>query len=165
MNRRAGVESKSFLGHTLIEPRPSVIFRKGPLTAEDYDEAIQTLIDAKTQLKANADHCHVCGDSCCWAGNCHHNPLLAARKWAEATNVFRCYHCGFIATNDREAQIHFGRTEDEFAMCLIERARMKETATEEARAVEAFCGGVEVTELPAEAFPRALELDIGPDSP
>ena len=105
------------------EIEPSVIFRTGPLTVRDYQEAIESLTDALQQrMELDAGHgargCAVCTDSDHVADGCHHNPLVAARRWAAATCVYVCYHCGFVATTDEEAREHFGTCEEEIARCL-----------------------------------------------
>ena len=66
-----------------MELTPSVVHRGkawGRITAEDYDEAIQDLQQAKTQLQPDGDNCHVCHDSGHQAWECHHNPLAMARE-------------------------------------------------------------------------------------
>jgi len=83
----------------------SVCYRTGPITKADYDEAIEALQNARDLTDATG--CPVCHDSHS-AAQCHHNPLVLARHWAAATNVWACYHCGFVATNDQEALEHFG---------------------------------------------------------
>lgn len=97
-----------------------VCYRTGEPTVADYDDAIQALRAARRDLKKN-DHmgCSICGDSGHSFSTCHHNPLLLARQWAQATRVWQCYHCGFIATNDEEAREHFGRTENDTAACFV----------------------------------------------
>jgi hypothetical protein len=88
------------------------------LTPADYAEAIETL-----QLAANQDAtapvcCSICTDGNHTAENCHHNPLVLARRWAAATNVWACYHCGFVATNDEEAREHFGCNDQQDPICI-----------------------------------------------
>jgi hypothetical protein len=87
--------------------RPSVVYRTGPITAEDYAEAIEALERARDQ-GTRGYMCAICEDTGHQAQTCHHNPLLLARRWAEATCIFVCYHCAFIATTDQEAREHFG---------------------------------------------------------
>lgn len=119
VRRRSGLGGYS----ATLSDMASVCYRPpaGPYPTEaEYDEAIQALQDAKTQLKPNADHCHVCGDSGDWAGVCHHNPLVLARRWARSTRVYQCYHCGFVAQSDEEAQGHFGKNDEEVAKCVRE---------------------------------------------
>jgi len=100
---------------------PGVLYRTG-LTAADYDEAIQALKDAKTQSDHPSDGCTVCGDSGHQANQCHHNPLLMARRAVMASNVWRCYHCNAVFTNHAEAETHFGKSENEVARCLQRKA-------------------------------------------
>lgn len=89
-----------------IDPKLiGVCYREGPITRADYDEAIQSLIDARDLTDSLG--CPVCHDAHS-AAQCHHNPLVLARQWAAATNVCVCFHCGFVATNDQEALAHFG---------------------------------------------------------
>lgn len=104
------------------ELRPSVIYRADPPTAADYAEAIEALTLAAQQLAPDGRGCNVCGDSGHQAFECHHNPLLVARKWTAATSVYCCWHCGFIATSDKEAVAHFGISDDEVARCIEQRA-------------------------------------------
>ena len=108
------------------ELKPSVCYRHPSgtwpdvwPTDEDYAEAIAALQDARTQLRPDGGHCSVCGDSGHQAFECHHNPLLLARKWTKATGVWCCWHCGFTATDEKEARSHFGANEDEPAACQV----------------------------------------------
>lgn len=108
---------------TIPESMFSVCYRTGAPTIEDYDEAIQELESAKVDLRWKRERfalpcCFVCEDTGHTAEHCHHNPLLLAREWAKATNVWQCWHCGFVATNADEAEEHFGKSEDEVAKCL-----------------------------------------------
>lgn len=102
--------------------QPSVIYREGRPTAADYLEAIEALTLAAQQLQPDGRSCNVCGDSGHQAFECHHNPLLVARKWTRATGVYHCWHCGFVATNEKEAVAHFGTSDDEVARCIELRA-------------------------------------------
>src|SRR5690606_34399800 len=61
--------------------------------------------------------CFICEDSGHTAENCHHNPLLLARSYAQATKIWCCYHCGFVAHNDEEAREHFGPDDQSEAAC------------------------------------------------
>ncbi len=90
------------------EIRASVIYRDGPLTAEDYDEAIQALQDAKTQLEPDGGSCTICTDSDHQAGECHHNPLVMARRQARHVEEWRCFHCGEQFIDRVAAAEHFG---------------------------------------------------------
>ena len=111
----------------MTDIRPGVCFREGPITIEDYEEAITALTGARHQLQQIAmgiyqPGCFVCGDSGHTAGQCHHNPLILARERTAAQRIWQCWHCGFEARTDEEAAGHFGRTEEEVARCIRERA-------------------------------------------
>lgn len=104
----------------------SVVYREGPITTADYDEAIEALVNARRQLvEMNADKgwncCYVCEDSHP-ASMCHHNPLVMARLRADDRQTFRCYHCDFVARTFEEAAEHFGEREEEVAKCLQREA-------------------------------------------
>src|SRR5881397_2334970 len=88
----------------------SVVYRTGPLTHADYAEAIEQLQAAQTQLEPDERGCTVCWDSGHQAMECHHNPLVMARRAAEEQRIYRCFHCG-QELNAEEAQIHFGPDE------------------------------------------------------
>lgn len=110
-----------------MELTPSVVYRGSAfdrITAEDYDEAIQDLQEAKTQLEPDGDNCHVCHDSGHQAWECHHNPLAMARQAAHMRHQWRCFHCGEVFTDATLAAEHFGNRGDEKpAACLIAEAR------------------------------------------
>ena len=106
---------------------PFSVCYRGDWTEEAYDEAIEALGAAKQQLLSEArgeyqPGCAVCSDSGHTASSCHHNPLILARRWAMATHIHTCCHCGFIATTEDEDREHFGKSEDEVAACLTKRA-------------------------------------------
>ncbi|WP_445222227.1 hypothetical protein ACKWRH_21465 [Bradyrhizobium sp. Pa8] len=101
-----------------FEHLKSVVHRRGPLTAADYREAISDLARAMVQEQVKHICCSVCEDTGHTAEQCEHNPLVLARKWSQATRVWCCYHCGFVATNDEEARDHFGFNEQVKAKCL-----------------------------------------------
>ena len=87
-----------------------VIYRGKPgdrITADDYTEAIRDLRDASTQLHPDGRHCSCCGDSGHEAWQCHHNPLVMARRAASRQEEYRCYHCG-EAFSGKAAAEHFG---------------------------------------------------------
>jgi hypothetical protein len=88
--------------------QPSVVYRKGAFTAADYDEAIEALVAAKGQLEPDGRGCVVCGDSGHQAMECHHNPLVMARRFAAAEDVWVCFHCGERFTTADDARRHFG---------------------------------------------------------
>lgn len=96
---------------------PAVCYRDGKPTAADYDEAIEALQRAKRQDECRHLCCSVCEDTGHTAETCHHNPLTLARRWAAATKVWACYHCGFVATNDDEAREHFGAHDADPSWC------------------------------------------------
>lgn len=101
----------------------SVSYRQGRLTVEDYDEAIQDLQLARAQLVGGErTSCAICEDGDHSSESCHHNPLVLARRWARASKVWCCFHCGYIAYTDAEAKAHFGSSEDEVARCLVAKA-------------------------------------------
>lgn len=85
----------------------------GRITAEDYDDAIAELREAKTQLEPDGDNCHVCHDSGHQAWECHHNPLAMARQAAHMRHQWRCFHCGDVFTDEKLAAEHFGSRGDE----------------------------------------------------
>ena len=83
----------------MAELEASVVYRDGRLAARDYEEAIQALRDAVTQLKPdgrNVLHCAICWDNDHQAAGCHHNPLVMARRYASASDVWKCFHCGIV---------------------------------------------------------------------
>lgn len=99
-----------------MELTPSVVYRGKPggrITAEDYEEAIQKLQEAKSQLQPDGDNCHVCHDSGHQAWECRHNPLAMARKAALMEHQWRCFHCGEVFTDAKWAAEHFGSRGDE----------------------------------------------------
>lgn len=123
-----------------VETNPfGVCHRIGPLTEEDYTDAIADLRNAREQFLSKrrgegASGCAVCGDGGHTEESCHHNSLLLARRWASSTSVWKCYHCGFIATNDDEAKEHFGRGDTDEPSCLLARAESAEASARSARA-------------------------------
>ncbi len=108
--------------HMPDEVQPSVVHRQGRPTAADYDEAIEELQRARAQLAPDGNGCNVCGDSGHQAFECHHNPLLLARRWTAARSIYTCWHCGYTATNEDEAVAHFGTSDAEVARCIEQRA-------------------------------------------
>ena len=90
----------------------------GFISAEDYDEAINDLTRAKEQLKPNGNCCAVCEDGGHQAWECHHNPLVMARRTAKELATYRCFHCGKSFTDLNDAKEHFGsRDERERPAC------------------------------------------------
>lgn len=65
----------------------SVVYREGPLTADDYAEAIADLQRAAEQDKCRSMCCSVCEDTGHTAEHCHHNPLVLARRRRKSTSV------------------------------------------------------------------------------
>ena len=99
----------------------SVVYRTGGFSTEDYDEAIQMLQDAKTQLyPGDYRTCMCCGDSGHQAFTCHHNPLVRAREGVKKEYRWRCYHCDWVFDDFAEAEEHFGRRGDDGPKCLQE---------------------------------------------
>jgi hypothetical protein len=94
----------------------SVVYREGPLAPEDYQEAIEFLQEAKANLEIGHHYCP-CGDACA-INQCHHNPLVMARRAVEQQHAFRCYHCGLVCLTEEEANDHFGTKEDALPSCL-----------------------------------------------
>ena len=99
-----------------------VCYREGPLAAEDYDEAIESMQAAKASLADPAPVCAVCHDGGHTAEECHHNPLVLARRFVHHKEFafWRCFHCDevFPLSDPEAAQDHFGKAEDEVARCL-----------------------------------------------
>ncbi len=96
-----------------LPDQSSVIYRTG-LEDRDYDEAIEALQDAKKQRKDGnlSKGCTVCWDSGHTADQCHHNPLVMARRAVATTRVWRCYHCDAVFTDYDKAAEHFGTRKD-----------------------------------------------------
>ncbi|WP_347990300.1 hypothetical protein [Methylomonas sp. AM2-LC] len=94
-------------------------------TLKDYNETIDALLLAKTQLSPNGNNCVLCGDSDHQAFECGHNPLLHSRLWSKAESVWRCWHCGYTAITADEAVAHFGVNESEDAACLRNKSKPK----------------------------------------
>lgn len=111
--------------------RPSVIFRTGRPTVEDYDEAIEALQDARNQVEPDGALCRVCHDGGHQAWECHHNPLVMARRAVQSSTVWRCYHCGGVFTTYEDAEEHFGKSDHEVARCIEQRAAMSPKETTE----------------------------------
>lgn len=88
------------------------------LAKDDYVDAIQCMTLAMDQLIPDGRNCNICGDTDHQAFECDHNPLRLAKKWKNAVSVWKCWHCGFIATSDVQAVNHFGKTDSETARCL-----------------------------------------------
>lgn len=95
-----------------LPDQSSVIYRTG-LTDHDYDEAIEALQDAKRQKGNESKGCSICFDSGHTAEQCHHNPLVMARRAVAAAKVWRCYHCDSVFTDYEKAAEHFGRRGDD----------------------------------------------------
>jgi hypothetical protein len=111
----------------MTDIQPSVAYRTssdrlGWPEARDYEEVIEQAKDGLAQLAPDGNHCNICGASGHQAMECHHSVLRLARKWVAATNVYRCFHCGFVATTDEEAVEHFGKSDEEVARCIAARS-------------------------------------------
>lgn len=100
-----------------LPDQSSVIYRVG-LEDCDYDEAIEALKDAKRQRGNEGQGCSVCCDSGHTASQCHHNPLVMARRAVAQTKVWRCYHCDAVFTDYTKATEHFGTREDNKPQCI-----------------------------------------------
>lgn len=120
----------------------SVVYRTEPLTAADYDEAIEALRLGRSQLAADPRGCIVCESDDHSAPDCHHNPLVLARRFAAVIHVlelipsplpypedvvraplgWRCFHCDERFVSEADAREHFGKSEDEVARCLVRAA-------------------------------------------
>lgn len=104
--------------------KASVIYRTGHrLTEVDYLEAIDALRDGMSQLEPDGDNCHVCHDSGHQAWECHHNPLVMAKRAAQARAMegtaipWRCFHCSQVFHTVEDAREHFGKDADVVAEC------------------------------------------------
>lgn len=101
----------------MSEPEPSVVYREASLTMQDYEEAIGLLRDAQKQIVPDTFGCRVCEDTGHTASECHHNPLVMARRAAKQEDEYRCFHCGGVFIGS-EAAIHFGTSaEDRPPLC------------------------------------------------
>lgn len=109
-------QTPNFCSSALDGLRPSVVYREGPLTPEDYQEAIDFLVEAKQNLESGHHFCP-CGDACS-INSCHHNPLVMARREAKKQEEFRCFHCGGVFTTDEDCREHFGEKQDALPACL-----------------------------------------------
>jgi hypothetical protein len=96
----------------------SVIYRRGPLTPADYQEAINFLQDAMTQIKPDGLCCAICYDTGHQAQECRHNPLVMARRAAQAEVEWRCFHCNEVFITLETAQEHFGLKDDDCCLCI-----------------------------------------------
>lgn len=70
-------------------------------TAKQYDEAIKSLQDAKTQLEPDGNCCAVCGDSGHMAFECGHNPLRAMAMCRGIAKSARTVHVEHHKTAER----------------------------------------------------------------
>lgn len=101
----------------------SVCYRTGRPTKADYEEAIEALLEGMSQLEPDGDNCHVCHDSGHQAWECHHNPLVMARRAAAARAIdgsalpWRCFHCRQVFHREEEAREHFGKNAYVVAEC------------------------------------------------
>lgn len=94
----------------------SVIYRPKDYSKYAYDEAIEALRGARDEDPAAC--CGSCGDTGHTAVNCHHNPLVMARRAVRSQEKWRCFHCNGVFRTSEEAEKHFGETHDEHAKCL-----------------------------------------------
>lgn len=142
----------------MSEIEPSVVYRAGALTAVDYEEAIEALLAARTQLEPDGRGCVVCGDSGHQAMECHHNPLVLSRRFAQAENVWTCFHCGEVFTTAEDARRHFGPELEPAPRCASAATRVVAAARRLAEdAVEDVARGV--AEIDAQSL-AALNLAL-----
>lgn len=103
---------------------PGVIYRQGRPSIEDYNEAIAALRDAATQLEPDGRGCVVCHDSGHQAFECHHNPLVMARRAVGRRDSFQCFICGGVYyDHDGTALRHFGERDSGVPTCAVNRRR------------------------------------------
>lgn len=101
----------------------SVIYRTGRPTQADYTDAIIALVAGMSQLEPDGDNCHVCHDSGHQAWECHHNPLVMAKRAAQARAMegtaipWRCFHCSQVFHTVEDAREHFGKDPRVVAEC------------------------------------------------
>lgn len=96
-------------GRDVDEPVAGEVWEHPLFISESaYNKAMNAMASARTQLQPDGENCAVCGDTDHQAFECHHNPLVLARKWESATSVYRCFHCGFVAKDEASAIAHFG---------------------------------------------------------
>lgn len=91
------------------------------ITAEEYGAAIDALKLASTQLEPDGNPCAVCGDSGHQSWECHHNPLVLAKRVEVAEGRWRCYHCNEVFDDPEEARKHFGNTSEATPRCILEK--------------------------------------------
>lgn len=102
----------------------SVCYRTGELTKDDYVEAIASLKKAMEQKQAGHQMCAVCSSIDHLANECHHNPLVLARRvaqWAfimDNSMPWRCFHCGQVFWTVTDAEDHFGITPSSQPKCI-----------------------------------------------
>lgn len=128
-----------------LPDQSSVIYRKG-LEQRDYVEAIEALQDANKQ-REDKSRCSVCHSDDHLADQCHHNPLVMARRAVGSINVWRCYHCGEKFTDHAKAADHFGAKMDgDYPKCfdkaleLLEIARGQLSDGDTIDAIDKFLG-------------------------
>jgi hypothetical protein len=85
-----------------------MIFRK-----EDYEKSIKDLQEGMTQLEPDGNCCAICGDNDHQAWECHHNPLVHSKRYWKSLTEYRCFHCGQVFTDEKNAEEHFGKRKDE----------------------------------------------------
>lgn len=66
------------------------------------------LEDAIKQHQNTSLGCSVCYDSGHTAEQCHHNPLVMARRASFSCRTWRCFHCDQVFTDTTKAEEHFG---------------------------------------------------------
>ena len=96
-------------GSALVDLPARVVYRTGRPERSDYAKAISDLNLAATQLRPDGAACAVCGDSGHQAWECHHNPLVMARRGARKGREWRCFYCGLVFYDPISAEEHFGK--------------------------------------------------------
>jgi len=87
------------------------------ITKREYNEAIEVLKLAATQITPDGNCCIVCGDNDHQAWECHHNPLVMAGRGYTLEYSWRCFHCNRVFIDEVKAREHFGTLNDETPSC------------------------------------------------
>lgn len=88
---------------------------------EEYRSAIDKIKLAMTQLEPDGQLCAICGDIDHQAWECHHNPLVLAKRVEHAEGRWRCYHCDEVFDDPEEARKHFGNISFARSHCIIKK--------------------------------------------
>jgi len=105
-------------------------YRKRKPTKGDYLQAAHQMLEIALSMGTKHEFrgCVCCGDAHSYQ-ECHHNILLLARERVAERGKWQCFHCGFETGDAAEAEEHFGKSENEVAKCLGEKAEeIKEKA-------------------------------------